>query len=113
MIRQPPTTLHRSPFTVHRSPTTNHLFDDFPLMNHLHRARDLVRGIEHDRPILYEMLQERENVAPEHLTGMERHAARQIHRSHDRDVARMYRFAEFRELAIAARLHREIDDHRT
>src|SRR4029079_1179437 len=83
--------------------------DDGSVAHDGHGTGDLVGGIDRQRSLFRrEMRDERENVLAEHLTGVEGHGGRHVHRTDDRRGAGLYGLPRERELAVATRLRGEI-----
>src|SRR5439155_19458654 len=82
------------------------------LPRHAGARHDPVVPVERDRPIGDDQLEQRGDVAREELTRVRRHRRRQVRQPDDRHTVALDLRARLGELAVAAGVRGEIDDHR-
>ena len=87
--------------------------DDLAVLHDARSLHDLVLPVERQRAVLAdEQLEQRLDVAGEQLRGVLGHARGQVQRRDDLDVVPDDGLARLGQLGVAARLAREVDDHR-
>src|SRR5687768_262174 len=88
------------------------LLHDLALVGHERPARDLVVEIDAYVAVLHEMLQEGGDVLGVHLARVIRDRRRQVRRPENRHAVRVDDLVRPGELAVAAALRGQIDNHR-
>ena len=107
VIRSP---LMRSTGSLDRFPHA--LVDDLAVVRDAAAGGDLVLEVEVQLALRREVLEQVRDVVRVQQAGVERHLARQVERAVDRHAVALDHLARLGQLAVAAGLGREVDDHR-